>query len=260
MDKELLIVNETQCKFTGVVTGVFQVNDFTVHGFETLVHQVMNFDLAHASDIKADVATLGYLPEFPLYVTSEYKVIDGYNRAKAVIELVKEYGKEYYVPFCVTDLQPEKFNSASRGLKSVDIEELFKFSKGDIVGRTGTADRCAQQALGASKLLDAVSGNCSDPFDPTRTQAHYSRIIRKKDIFIPAVLTCATLFGETKEDPAKFTFMHWIAFFCKVPANQLSTMIAKKYLLKNNGHNMQDRLAILRQMLVEYNSMMVCTL
>lgn len=260
MYNNLLVVKESKCEFTGLVTGVFQVNKNTVNEFSLLVKQVMSFDAVHASDVKAELATQGYLPEFPLFVNADYEVIDGYNRGKAVIELVHEYNKSYCVPFCVTGLQPEKFNSASRGLKSDDIEALFKFSKGDIIGKAGTSERCAQQSLGASKLLDAVSGNCSDPFDPTRTQLHYSRIIRKKDVFVPAVLTCAQIFGGLSEDPAKYTFMHWIAFFCKVPANQLSTMIATKYLLKNNGHNMQDRLAMLRKMISEYNSMVVCTL
>lgn len=223
--------------------GAILINKNTLNEVRKCLQQTMINNQSHIDGIRASIFAEGYKQVQPIVFGENNKIIDGWTRLSACVKLVEELMvDEFIIPFMTSDLEPEAFNTASRGSTAKDISDLFTLPKHLNIG-AGKSLRAAKEAIEASEMLDVDKLGYSIAFSPDRTQEHVSKIVRNSVRFKQAFLaTCEVLKSKNiKPDDCKFA--HILAIFVRYEISTATKKVVSKYIVSNTGSTQKSRLS-----------------
>ncbi|MCD9550804.1 hypothetical protein GLP21_19500 [Photobacterium carnosum] len=239
--------------------GLFNVNISTLEQFEAMCIQSRETsNETHLLNIKNNILTNSYKLCYPLVLSHDSVIVDGYTRSKALIAIINSNPtKEYIVSYIVSESGVDEFNN-SRGLCHKDISNNLKNIKNKypLVQTTGKLNRAVDQFIEARKILLITNNkrevSYSQAFDEITDQEIYVAIMDIMNEYEESFAECAIIAQDLGLSLNDIKFSHWIAFFIRVKHDQINRNIAKDFVIKSSGGanpNREDRVNCFNQMI-----------
>lgn len=226
--------------------GLLRINKDTLAEFETFIQQSRVLSISHINFLANKIEKEGYDQTKPiaLYLSTN-KTTDGSTRSMAIKKLIDSNRvEEVLVTFVRGNADPASFND-TRGLVRKDLEQYFKIS-GSISG--GSSDRAIEQAIEASKMLDAETLPFTEAFDSLRAQTHLVKIDSFLDRFTEAYVASMLLCDSLGIKPDECKFSHWLALFVRHGVTTTSKNLAKNKVIGPRGTDQRERLAVFQDL------------
>ena len=241
--------------------GLLRVNIHNLEQFDAMCVQIRETSSStNFLNIKNKILLHSYKLCYPLVMSHDGIIVDGYTRSKALIDIIKsDPSKEYVVSYIVSDSERDEFNN-SRGLSHKDISVHLKNIKQQypLVKKTGALTRAVDQFIEARKILLLTNTKApisfTTAFDEITDQEIYVSIIDIIEEYKSSFALCAIIAQDLSLNLKDIKFSHWIAFFIRVKHDQTNIDIAKSkaFIIKNSCNinpNREDRIKAFNDMI-----------
>lgn len=239
MSESSMFQFETFTEINDQTFGAILINKDTLKEVQAALQQTMRISSpTHTDGIRSSIYTDGYKQFPPIVFGENYKIVDGFTRLTACVELVeKSMVPSFLIPFMTSNLETEAFNTAPRGSTGKDITWIFK----NLNVISGKSRRAAQEAIEASEILDVKMLGHGPAFSPDRTQEHVSKIVRNSLKFQEAFIATCEILKEKGIKPDSCKFSHMLAIFVRYKVNPITIKIVSNNILFSSGTTQKSR-------------------